>query len=321
MAGGKLTDSTGISFATGALSGFGTVAANLTRTSGTDTITASGGTLDLTGTFASGLTAAISSASVSDLKFSNTATSSAAISITSANQTLEIGSAGALTISAAQNVTLGKIQLDGGSLTDGTGISFGTTTSNGSLSGFGTVTGALTRFGTGTADTITATGGSLTLANAIGANSGLVFDIGNSAASELKLTAAPGTGNTFTFLGSTGDLALGNATTFNNGIVGLNVGTSATPTNFIDIVGAKGVTVTQGQAGSGTSGTVKLSDGAVLNLSGITGPGTWFVNTKTDAAGTGTDIFLSTVCFAAGTRILTATGERVVESLHRATLS
>jgi hypothetical protein len=309
MAGGTLTDSKGISFATGTLSGLGTVAANLTRTSGTDTITASGGTLDLTGTFGSGLTAAIDSTKASDLKFDSTATSSAAISITSATQTLEIGSSGTLTINALQSVTNGTIQMDGGSLIDTNGATLG---SGSHLTGFGTFNPAFTGINSGT---VTATGGALTLVNAVGKNSGLVFDIGNSSVSELKLSAAPGTGNTFTFLGSAGDLALGNATTFNDGIVGLNVGSNLTPTNFIDIVGAKGVTVTSGQAGSGTSGTVKLSDGAQLNLSGITGPGTWFVNTKLDAAGTGTDIFLSTVCFAAGTRVLTATGERVVESL------
>jgi hypothetical protein len=39
-----------------------------------DTITASGGTLDLTGKFGAGLVAAISAASASDLKFDNTAT-------------------------------------------------------------------------------------------------------------------------------------------------------------------------------------------------------------------------------------------------------
>ena len=35
----------------------------------------------------------------------------------------------------------------------------------------------------------------------------------------------------------------------------------------------------------------------------------------TEPSGTGTDVFLSMVCYAAGTRILTPTGERVIESL------
>ena len=82
MAGGTLTEGSGVTFNTATLGGFGTVAANLTRTGGTNTITASGGTLDLTGTFGAGLVAAIDSTKVSDLKFDNAATSNTAIGIT-----------------------------------------------------------------------------------------------------------------------------------------------------------------------------------------------------------------------------------------------
>ena len=321
MAGGKLTDASGLSLgngtSNGSLSGFGTVATNLTR-SGTgtaDTVTASGGTLDLTGTFGAGLVAAISAAS--DLKFDNVATSNAAIAITSANQTLEIGSAGELTIGAAQNVTRGTIKLDGGTIIDlGLGgISFGTGASNGSLSGFGVVvTDRLTRSGSGTADTITATGGKLTLFTTIGANSGLVFDIGNSPVSSLQLDIAPGTGNTFTFLGSARNLALPGFETDNVAVAGLNVGLTTRPTNFIDILGTP-VTVTSGQTGTGATATVTLSNGDTFNLTGITNSsGTWHALTTSDGAG-GTDVFLSTVCYVAGTHILTVTGERIVESL------
>ena len=304
MAGGTLTDASGISLgngtSNGSLSGFGTVAANLTRSgSGTaDTITASGGTLDLTGTFGAGLVAAISAASASDLKFDNIATSNAAIAITSANQTLEIGSAGVLTIGADQNVTLGTIKLDGGTIIDlGLGgISFGTGASSGSLSGFGIVAAdQLTRSGSGTADTITATGGKLTLITTIGANSGLVFNIGNSDASSLQLDTPPGTGNTFTFLGSAGNLALLGFETFNDTVAGLNVGSTTAPTNFLDILVTTDVTVTSGQTGTGTSGTVTLSNGDTFNLTGITNAGAapWHVLTTSDGAG-GTDVFLST---------------------------
>ena len=90
--------------------------ANLTR-SGTgtaDTITAKGGTLDVAGNFASELVAAINSTAAADLKFDGTATSAAALSITSSNRTLEIGNAGTLTIGASQKVTLGAIKLGGG---------------------------------------------------------------------------------------------------------------------------------------------------------------------------------------------------------------
>ena len=218
MAGGQLADAAGISFgngtSSGSLSGFGTVAANLTRSgSGTaNTITASGGALDLAGTFGAGLVFAIDAGTASTLKFDDVVTLNAAIAITSANQTLEVGSAGELyDRTLDQNVTLGKIKLDGGTILDlGIGgISLGTGASSGSLSGFGVVAvDALTRSGTGTADTITATGGKLTLLSTIGANSGLVFDIGDSPVSSLQLDVTPGTGNTFSFLGSAGNLAL-----------------------------------------------------------------------------------------------------------------
>jgi hypothetical protein len=323
MAGGNLIDASGISLgngsSNGSLSGFGTVAANLTRSgSGTaDTITASGGTLDLTGTFGAGLVAAISAGSASDLKFDNVVTLSAAIAITSVNQTLEIGRAGVLTIAADQNVTLGTIKQDGGTFVDlgAGGISFGTGSSSGSLSGLGLVVAdRLARSGSGTANTITATGGKLTLFTTIGNNSGLVFNIGNSPASSLQLDIAPGTGNTFTFLGSAGNLALVGFETFNDTVAGLNVGSTGTPTNFVDILGTN-VTVTSGGTGTSTGGTVTLSNGDTFNLTDITNiSGTWHVLTTPDGAG-GTDVFLSTVCFAAGTHILTATGERAIESL------
>jgi len=70
-----------------------------------------------------------------------------------------------------------------------------------------------------------------------------------------------------------------------------------------------------------TSGTVTLSDGAVLNLTSIAnGSSTWFADTATDGSG-GTYVFLSdTVCFMPGTRILTPEGEVAVEALKRGDL-
>jgi hypothetical protein len=313
-----------------AIDGAGTISVSggITATGGTPTegtITAgtatTGGVLELTGIgfVSSPLGFVIGTAAPSTLEFNlSGGVATGAITISNVNQTLEIGPLGALSIGAAQNVTSGAILIDGGTLIDSSGISFGTKTSSGSLSGFGTVTGALTRSGSGSANTITASGGSLALGTAIGKNSGLVFDIGNSAASELRLNSVPGTGNTFRFLGSAGDLALAGAATFNDGVAGLNVSTTTTPTNFVDILGTKDVTVTSGQTGTGTSGTVTLSNGDTFNLTGITNAsGTWQVLAAPDNAGTGTEIFLGTVCFAAGTRILTAAGERAVENLLR----
>jgi hypothetical protein len=120
-------------------------------------------------------------------------------------------------------------------------------------------------------------------------------------------------------LALTGSAARG----FDDTIVGLNVGSTLTPTNLVDMLGDPTITVTSGQLGFGDAGTVILSDGAVLNLTGITnGSGNiWHVLTTPDKAGTGTEVFLSLVCYAEGTRILTATGERVIDSLLQGTSS
>ena len=120
-------------------------------------------------------------------------------------------------------------------------------------------------------------------------------------------------GNTFTLdgpAGGVGFLAAG----ISENIVGLNVGSSITvPTNFIDLSGS--VTVLSGGTGTGTSGTVTLSNGDTFDLTGITnGASGWHVEAVADATNGGTDVFLAT-CYAAGTRILTATGERAIESL------
>ena len=115
---------------------------------------ASGGTLDLLGTVSSGVVLAIDNASPSVLKISGTATSAAAITLNNANQTLEIGPSGSLTISAAQAATAGTIQMDGGTLTDASGL---TITSPAVLTGEGTIAANIAA----STGTITATGGTL----------------------------------------------------------------------------------------------------------------------------------------------------------------
>src|SRR5262249_14465566 len=90
---------TGLQMSGGTVSGLGTLTASTNITgfgtvsipiSSTGTITASGGTLDLTGTV-SNRTLAINTSAGSDLKIDGTATTSAAITLNNANQTLEIG--------------------------------------------------------------------------------------------------------------------------------------------------------------------------------------------------------------------------------------
>ena len=96
MLGGTVTDTLGITVggqgATGTIIGFGTIAANVTGggvKGVADTITASGGTLVLTGVFTDGaggtFVPTIDSASPSTLKFDDTATVAQPIAMSSAN--------------------------------------------------------------------------------------------------------------------------------------------------------------------------------------------------------------------------------------------
>src|SRR5437870_2642128 len=116
MSGGRLADAAGVTVGSGAtLIGSGTVSANL---AGAGTITAKSGTLLLSGTVASGPTLTIDSSAAADLKFTGTATAAGPIIINNANQTLEVGSGGNLTISVAEAITNGHIKLTGGTLAD-----------------------------------------------------------------------------------------------------------------------------------------------------------------------------------------------------------
>ena len=112
---------------------------------GTDT---TGGVnhLTRTGSIGSAIVFAIGTAAPSTLEFdlAGPTVTTGAITIDNTNQTLEIGPSGALEISAAESVTNGTILMAGGTLTGDNGISFGSLSASGSLSGFGTVTGNLT---------------------------------------------------------------------------------------------------------------------------------------------------------------------------------
>ena len=288
---------------------------------GTDT---TGGILELAGTgsvpSSSSIVFAISTAAPSTLRFdlAGTVVSTEEITIDNANQTLEVGRFATLDINARQNVIGGTIVMSGGTLADTLGgINFGNSDSGGFLSGFGTVAGRLSTSLGQVPSIILAIGGNLTLTDIIERAVGLEFDIGGTAASVLQLDGSVNEGNTFTFLGAAGELAF---TPANGGLkttlTGLNVGSTLTHTNFVDFLRDPGVTVTSGQIGSGTFGAVALSNGDILSLQGITNAsGTWFVNTAPDSNGTGTELFLSTVCYVRGTMIACPDGERAVETL------
>ncbi len=232
---------------------------------------------------------------------------------TSAGSVINIGSGSKVTYYSA---TLGG-------LIDITGITtFGTTsasiTLNGTIEatsgGVGTVNFA-SLSGTGILE---ANGASMFVSSSL-ANSSVTAVISNSTASVFETTGALffGSSVSIQFLGANGEFQYNNAandTHVNFNITGLNAGASpTTPTNFIGLAG-EAITVTSG-SGAGATGSVVLSNGDTLALSGITGGvAGWAAQTASDGNG-GTDIFLASVCYAAGTRILTPAGERVVESL------
>jgi hypothetical protein len=232
IAGGKISAG-GLALVSAAtsLNGWGTVAAPL---SGSGTVTASGGTLDLAGTV-TGVTLAIATASGSDLKIDGAALTTTAVAISSANQTLEIGANGSLTIGAAETITGGKIQLDGGTLTDGFGLTFGT---GAMLSGKGTLIAPVSGGGT-----ITANGGTLEFQNAVDSSAVSAFQIANVFGSDLQFDNFVGTGTirpTVAFNGANGVLDLSHETSLGNfqGIVA-NFG----PGDGIKVAGAANITL------------------------------------------------------------------------------
>jgi cytoskeletal protein CcmA (bactofilin family) len=186
--GGTLTDASGLAVGSGAsVVGAGTMAAAL---SGIGAVTASGGTLDLTKTVSSGPSLGINTTVASDLKIDGTAVAASAIPISSANQTLEIGTNGNLAISAKESITNGTIRLDGGSLIDPSGISVG---GGAHLTGFGAVSAGTTAAndvdGTGS---ITANGGTLEFKTAVDGTAASAFDIANVVGSVLKFDSTVG---------------------------------------------------------------------------------------------------------------------------------
>jgi hypothetical protein len=297
---GAVIDGTGTLISNGAISGDGE-------------ISASSGKLELSGSgSASGVSLTISNATAStlDLALTGGVTSSGEINLTNANQTLEL-TAGTLTIVPAETLANGNIEMAGGTLDDTNGLVI----NSGILSGFGTIDSSTAISGTGGA--VTASGGTLELGAALGNSLSQAISIAGS--SVLQLDGSAGTGNTFTFDAASGSLNSTSGVGITDTVAGMNVGTSSTtPTNFVDFTTQAGVTVTGTKEFTGTSAVVDLSNGSVLTLSGVTGNtgGNWFVDTASSAGGT--EVFLSTtaVCYASGTRILTATGERMVDSLQ-----
>jgi Hint domain len=234
---------------------------------------------------------------------------------TLAGTTIDISTGAALTYNSA---TIGG-------LVDMTGISaFGSTTNSLALTGEIEVTsgtGTLNFSGISGSGILEANGGTLVVGSIL-ANATVKAVISNSANSVFETTGALFFGSSvgIQFLGALGefqynDSASDQSVHFN--ITGLNAGVSkTTPTNFVGLA-HEVVTILNSGTSFATTGNVVLSNGDTLALSGITGDLShgWIAETASDGSG-GTEIFLASVCYAGGTRILTAAGEKPVESLN-----
>jgi hypothetical protein len=217
---------------------------------------------------------------------------------------LDVGAGNGIILSSGNSLTAADITL---------------AAANSLLQGTGIVTGALS----GPGEVLVSGGGSLRLETAIGNSTGVQFTIGDDATNVLQVDASIGAGNTFTFQAFnssfTQTLVYNNASPIAENIVGLDISPGTTPANVVDFKADAGLSVVGSNKESGTSGTISLSDGSTLTLTGITDTRiapNWFAQTAADGAG-GTEIFLSAVCYVAGTRILTDTGERAIENLSR----
>ncbi len=299
LSGGTVTDALGIIVggqgAAGNIVGHGTLAADVSSGGAKATVnslTASGGTLEVTGAFGQGLggtlLGVIDSTTGSTLKFDSTAVLAQPIVINNALQTLEIGALGAVTMTGLEVVTNGTIRMDGGSLTDTSGTVIDTAAT---LVGKGLVTASTPLSGDGTVE---ASGGTLELGSDL-SSSTTAFDVDTASGSVLRIDGSVGAPVTLGFLGSSGVLELADVSGgllqgFNGKIAGLNVGASATTaSNEINIQAAATKAVLSGSTITVFNGATSV---ATLALSSAPTPGAYAVLVA-DATLGGNDVFLS----------------------------
>ena len=248
----------------GTLSGKGSVTGNI---SGTGSIKASGGTLDLAGSVASTQTMSIDTGSASDLKLDGTF-STGTISLTGTNQTLEIGTTGSVSITAAQTVALATLQIDAsGSLVDSSGLSVTT----GVLSAAGIVNVAGSTFTLSGGSATVASGGQLNIGTATGAAGGEALitstGIGTFSGGSLQATTFKVTGGTFNQ--SAGTITNSGTATFSGGTDTMSGGLFSAGS----VVVGTAFSLNGGTLQSTSSG-ISVSSGTVLTMAGGTLDGT-----------------------------------------------
>jgi hypothetical protein len=216
-----------------------------------------------------------------------------------------------LFVDTSTTFTAGTITLEGGEFD--AGVNGMATSAGATLIGWGLVDHEITGGGT----VVAASNQTLHLADAI-TDAATHYNI--QANATLLVDQLHATNVTFSFLGSTGSLD-SNDNFVSATISGLVAGNSLDPasTNVIDLAGVDSTTVdvTQG-SGTGTTGTIAFDDllgSHTFTLTNIVSNGGPWELQVFDDGNQGTQLFLSTVCYAAGTLILTANGEVPVEQL------
>ena len=272
------------------LTGNGTVSAAIATTSGRTnaaSITATGGTLDLQGTItdAASLLALTVNANTDTLQFDVAGNQAHSLSFNSASGTLKLnGASAALTVGTGVTIGAGKVVLAGSGATFAAGAS---TITSGTISGQGVFNAALTASG---AASITATGGTLEMQQAVTNGGSLALTVGSGASDKLLLDAAS-TATSLTFAGSTGTLELntsGSLTLANTLTVGANTVKLDAPGGAVQFTDAAGILMTGGTfSGTGslaantnisgygivaisvsTAGALTAQDGGTLDLQG-----------------------------------------------------
>ena len=277
----------------------------------------------------SGAKLQIDSASTSVLKIDGTATASTAITdatgtantFNSSNQTLEIGTAGSLTINVAQTVTNGTIQLDGGTLidTNSAGLTIG---GGATLIGNGVIGNSTNSTPVGGTGNIIASGGILEFKGAVDASALSSFEIANLPNSELKFDSALGTSSihpTITFDGA-------NSGQGKLDLTGEGTGASVTVSNFAigDQILTRGASSTDSLSYNSTTGVLSVMNGAsVLETIKLTTSyqSNQFQISHSGFGSTRVDTITTTaICFYPGTMVRTPAGEVAVETLRRGDL-
>ena len=223
------------------------------------------------------------------------------------NTTLLIGGH-AFSVETATTFTGGTMSMTGGQLSLGSGAStFGAAAT---LSGYGVVFGSFG--GAGTIAAAGPAGSMLEIGETVSAGS---MNLVAAADDFLQLDGPVGAGNTVTLGAGNGAVMLVDTADFQATIAGLAEGADPTsgPSNFIDVTDYNGFSGSYDAVGN----QIILSGGDIpgtlaIKLTGSYDPAS-IVHTRTGSLA-GTDVWL-TVCFAAGTRILTNKGEIAVEDL------